>query len=113
MSELFEPERLQMMKCFEENLQFYAEHYDEIRDTYRGKYIAIDKGEVIVETDHSQLLKILHEKYKDIRPIFIKYISEQGMEDFSYVGHFSQSNTIIIQVEESILCDSTWAFQRD
>jgi hypothetical protein len=78
MSELFTPESLQMMKRFEENFQYYAKHYNELREKYRGKFIAIDQGKIIAEnSDHSQLLEYLSKEYKDTRPIFIQYISEK------------------------------------
>lgn len=78
MSELFAPERLQMMRQFQENFRYYAEHYSELRDRYRGKYIAIDKGRVVAENpDQSQLLRFLSQQVGDTRPIFIQYISEK------------------------------------
>ena len=78
MTELFSPECQEMMKRFQENFQYYAKYYSVLRDQHRGKYIAIDNGQVIAaDIDHSQLLQRLSQKYVDIRPIFIKYISEQ------------------------------------
>lgn len=78
MSELFTPENLQMMKRFEENFQYYAKHHNELREKYRGKYIAIDQGKVIAEnSDHPQLLEYLSKQFKDTHPIFVQYIGEK------------------------------------
>jgi hypothetical protein len=78
MSELFTPESVQMMKRFEENFRYYARNHAELREKYRGRYIAIDQGKVIAEnSDHSQLLDHLSRQYGDTRPIFIQYISEK------------------------------------
>lgn len=87
---------LQMIKRFQENFQYYAKHYTELSALHRGKYIAIDKGEVIAEnSDQSQLLESLSQKYKDIRPIFIKYISEQD---------YIISKQIKLQMDNRRLC---------
>jgi hypothetical protein len=77
MSELFSSETLEVIKRYEENFQYFASNYDKLKEEHRGKYIAIDQGKVIVQdSDHSQLLEYLRQRFTDTRPIFIKYLSE-------------------------------------
>ena len=60
MSELFSSETLEVMRRYEENFQYFARNYDKLKEEHRGKYIAIDQGDVIAQnSDHSQLLEYL------------------------------------------------------
>jgi|GEM_PF-6616753 len=78
MPELLAPEVLQTMKRYEENFQYYARHYSELKEKHRGMYIAIDQRTVVAEnSDHSELPEHLRQRFTDTRPIFIQYVSIQ------------------------------------
>jgi len=78
MSELLKPENLQMMKRSNDNFEWFARHYDELKQKYKKKYIAIDNGDVIAEdSDHLQLIEYLNRQFHDTRAILIQYIPEK------------------------------------
>ncbi len=78
MSELLKPENQEMIKKSNENFQWFVKHYDELKEKYKGKYIAIDDGKVIAEnSDRVQLIDYLSKQFNDIRAILIQYIKEK------------------------------------
>jgi hypothetical protein len=78
MSELLKPENQEMVKKSNENFQWFVKHYDELKEKYKGKYVAIHDGKVVAEnTDHEQLIDYLSKEFDDRRSILVQYIKEK------------------------------------
>jgi ABC-type phosphate/phosphonate transport system ATPase subunit len=77
MSELILKHKLDKLESFRKDASWYRAHYIRLKRQYGGKYIAINKGDIIVDNDHDNLLRRLrNRKYKN-RTFVIKYISKR------------------------------------
>jgi hypothetical protein len=62
---------------FSENSKYYIQNMEQLRKDYGGKFIAILKGEIVLEEDDAQkLLDLLREKYtgEERSQIFTTYV---------------------------------------
>ena len=78
MSELLNPENLQMVKRSNDNFEWFVKHYDELKLKHKKKYIAVDNANVIAEdTDLTRLIEFLDKEFTDRRAILIQYMPEK------------------------------------
>jgi Family of unknown function (DUF5678) len=67
-----------MMKRSNDNFEWLAKHYEELKEKHAGKYIAIDNGNVVAEDiDQMRLLEHLDKQFADTRAIVIQYIPKK------------------------------------
>jgi hypothetical protein len=77
-SELLKPENVEMVKKSKENFQWFVRHFDELKERYEGKYIAINDGKVIAENvEQLPLLENLDKQFHDRRAILVQYIANK------------------------------------
>jgi hypothetical protein len=78
LSELLKSDYQYTTKKFKENYLYYVNNYDDLKERYKGKFIAIENGVVIDEDSNElELIRRLQQK-GDFRHIFIQYINDQN-----------------------------------
>jgi hypothetical protein len=78
MSELLDPRNFEISRRFDINFKWFNQHYQELKNNYRNKLVAIDNNKVIdSDEDIKSLSERLRGRYEDIRHIVIQYISGQ------------------------------------
>jgi uncharacterized protein involved in tellurium resistance len=66
---------------FETNMKWFQDNYKKLKKEYAGEYVAVDCGKVLMHNKNARtLIEALKEKYKDVRPMVVEYISRQRME---------------------------------
>lgn len=70
----------QAQELFEDNLDWFTEHYDELEKNYGNKVLAIKNRKVIaVSTTLEKLLDELRSRKEDISSIYVGSIPPKGM----------------------------------
>jgi hypothetical protein len=78
MSVLLPPRLISQMRQFREDATWYSENYGTLKTKYRGLYIIIKKGRVVMhDRNKRRLLSEARKRYGDdeVRHLFIGYIS--------------------------------------
>ena len=80
MPEMVLQNELERLKRFDYNLKWFQLHYDELKERYRGEYVAITNEEPVDhDRDIQALINRLREKYGDISYFVIELVHEQQL----------------------------------
>jgi hypothetical protein len=85
MTEIVFQHELEKLKKFDKNSKWFHSHYQELKERYKGRYVAInneidDTGPIDHDKDFQTLIKRLHERYGDISSFAIEPVNEQRVE---------------------------------
>jgi len=73
-----DPKELKTMEQYNNSLEWFMSKYDEIKDTYRGKFVGVYNGSVLdSDEDLNKLKRKIEEKVNDKDSVFKKYVSER------------------------------------
>lgn len=80
MSVLVEREK-HKLRAFEENMDYFQDHYEELKKKYPNEYVAINDGDVIDhDCDPDALMDRLHNKYQDIGTFVVEPIIDKKIK---------------------------------
>ena len=66
---------------FETNTKWFQDNYEKLKKEYAGEYVAVDEGKVLMhDKDARALIKALKQKYKNLEPIVIEFVTKEKME---------------------------------
>lgn len=81
MATILVPKEKKRFRAFEDNMTWFQDNYEGLKQKYAGEYIAVNNGEVI---DHDKnpvlLIKRLREKYSDLAIFAIEHVSDNNIE---------------------------------
>jgi hypothetical protein len=74
--------QLETLRQFEEDLDWIAEHYDELKVKYPEEFVAVYKKQVVAhDPEMSKLMEDLEKQYGELsRAIAVKYITPRKEE---------------------------------
>jgi len=66
---------------FENNMKWFQDNYEKLRELHAGEYVAINNSEVVMHNkDVRTLITQLREQYKDIGAFVIEFVSKEKYE---------------------------------
>jgi Family of unknown function (DUF5678) len=81
LSELLKSENSEISREFHENISYFYNNYEKIKQEFSNKLIAINNRQIIdSDNDIHSLVSRLREKYGDIRKMVIRYVGKEDIK---------------------------------